>query len=136
MVVSHRANPAIRFVGLELIAVPSFGVLGGLAVATGFNLSRATASPQSNTLFSRIPSATFAGLGLGLNGIFGGRILMLPILAVWNSYDATVPLFLDAEGRDCWNHWSNVGGLVFGVIAFLVGCVVQVLGGATVKGNG
>ena len=136
MVVSHRSNPAIRFVGLELIAVPNFGVIGGLAVATGFNLSRATASPQSNTIFSRIPSATFAGLGVGLNGLVAGWILMLPILAVWNSYDASVPLFLDAEGRDRSNEWSNVGALIFGVIAFFVGCAVQILGGATDKGNG
>jgi hypothetical protein len=121
---------------LNSFAIPIFGVVGGLTVAIGFNLSRATIRPHSNTIFSRIPSATFAGLALGLNGIVAGWILMLPILAVWNSYDTTVPLFLDAEGGNRSNQWSDVGALVFGVIAFLVGFAVHVLDGAHDKGNG
>ena len=136
MIVSHRANPAIRFLGLELLAAPIFGVVGGLVIAIGFNLSRAAASPRSNTIFSRVLRATFAGLGLGLNGIVAGWILMLPILAIWNSYDTTVPLFLDAEDRDRSNLWSNVGGLIFGVLAFLAGCAVQVQDGTHTKDNG
>ena len=116
MVVSHRANPAIRFLGLELIAVPIFGVLGGLAVASGFNLSRPVTPKQNTELLDRIAGATCAGFGIGLNGLVAGWILMLPILAIWNSYDATVPLFLNEGDRERSNQWSNIGACVFGVI--------------------
>ena len=136
MVVSHRANPAIRFLGLELIAVPIFGLVGGLAIPVGFNLSRAMAGAQAKSMSRRIPCATFAGLGVGLNGLVAGWILMLPILALWNSYDPTVPLFLDAAGRDRSNQWSNIGACGFGFAGFLAGCALQVFDRAIATNNG
>jgi hypothetical protein len=136
IVVSHRANPEIRFLGLELIGVPIFGVLGGLAIAVGFNLARRVRFYKETERSDRIAGACLAGFGLGLNGLVAGWILMLPILAIWNSYDSTVPLFLYEADREQSDRWSNIGACVFGFTAFLAGFMIQYVAHEPDQGHG
>lgn len=126
MVTSHWANPEIRFLGLELIGVPVFGIVGGLVVALGFNLARPELYAHDDKLSQRI-APVFAGIGFALNGLVCGWLLMLPILAIWNSYDGTVPLFLEEEDRQRWNQWCNTGACAFAAIAFASGFMIQAL---------
>jgi len=97
MRVAHYVNPNIRFTGIEPYGSAVCGVLGGLAMAGSLRVTRQLFRSDVNPRSAQIVGSAAVGLAVAFNSLTVGLFLFIPVLAVWNLLDSSVPSFIQPD---------------------------------------
>jgi hypothetical protein len=121
MLISHAADPKIRFLGLEYYGAAILGLIGGFLFPLTFNIANLIRRQTAPC------AAGIASIAGGYNFYWIGFFSMLPILALLNSVAPRVPS--PSDQFDQYVVWRNNGACLIALLGVAVTFALQWRGG-------